>query len=88
MKVLVEALQNFPYDYADRKVGDKFECDAEHARVFEVHGKIKTIKQIAEELPEQMPYPTASHTAEEDGDDAVERRRNKKYKRRDMRAEE
>ena len=100
MKVLVEALQNFPYDHADRKIGDKFECDAEHARVFNVHGKTKMVNQTVDEslpektdLPGNKPLPTESYqsssqTAEDDtSEDAVERRRNKRYKRRDMRPE-
>jgi len=98
MKVLVEALENFPYDYADRKVGDKFECDAEHARVFNAHGKTKPVvvdrnfhhvKLESTDLPENKPLQTTSQTAEDDtSEDAIERRRNKRYKRRDMRPEE
>ena len=100
-KVMVEALENFPYDFADRKKGDRFECDIEHARVFNAHGKTKAVEQRDEALPEKTDLPgnkplpqhapleTASVKAEGDTENSAEaRRRRRDYKRRDMRADE
>lgn len=86
-KVLVEALVNFPYDHADRKVGDQFECDPDHARVFNAHGKTKLIDSP---LVKEPVFQTADQKAEVPVslDNNPEQRRNKRYKRRDMRSEE
>lgn len=81
----VQALMPFTYNMIERNTGDQFDISSDHEFVLTVSGRIKKVE--AEEKPKQV-LEQRDLKADDNSDEAHERRRKRKYMRRDMRPEE
>ena len=92
MTTLVEALNaSCKYNGRNYNPGERFEIeDTQHVKMFVGWGKVKVVSETASPEPQRPPtYETAAEKAEtEDTPADRKKRRERVYKRRDMRPEE